>query len=116
MATTATLHPQFKPWADWLFSVGEYYNLHPRFTSTFRSLAKQEDLYRRRQRGEHPLPVAPPGRSMHNYGWAFDLVSDDNNLLGTVWRHYGGIWGGSKDWVHFSPWVSVDSIPANLRG
>lgn len=111
MASLTELHPDFVPWVQWILDVGEYLNLHPRLTSTYRSIEKQTQLYERYLRGEHPLPVAPPGRSLHNYGLAADLVSDNNALLGRIWRQYGGVWGPS-DPVHFSPFATVDALRA----
>jgi LAS superfamily LD-carboxypeptidase LdcB len=65
-------------------------------------MAEQARLYESYRAGRHPLPVAPPGRSLHNYGLAIDLVSSDNELLSRVWREAGGRWGGQRDPVHFS--------------
>lgn len=46
---------------------------------------------------------APPGRSFHNYGLAFDLSAPLVELrwLGKVWEAWGGKWGGERDPVHF---------------
>lgn len=100
--STAALHPEFRPWADWLVAVARYWGLRPRVTSTYRSLAEQARLYRLRQERPdlQPYPVAPPGQSLHNYGLALDMVSTDNARLGALWRHYGGSWSPS-DAVHF---------------
>lgn len=95
------LHPDFQPYAEALVEVATYYNLHPQVTSTYRSITRQAALYEARQRGEHPLPVARPGCSYHNYGLAFDLVADDLPWLGKVWQSWGGVWGGASDPVHF---------------
>lgn len=83
-------------------AVAQYNGLEPRITSTFRSVAEQRRLYRAYLAGRHPLPVAPPGRSMHNYGLAIDLVARNLERLGAWWRSIGGIWGGPSDPVHFS--------------
>lgn len=79
-----------------------YNGLRPRVTSAYRSIREQEILWNRRQRGQHPLPVAFPGTSMHNYGLAVDLVSDNNEALGRYWQSLGGVWGGKSDPVHFA--------------
>jgi len=110
MASTANLDPYFKPWAEWLVDVGRYLELNPRITSGFRSLAKQQQLYDRYLRGVHRYPVAPPGASLHNYGLAVDLVSDDNERLGAIWRQYGGCWGAAKDPIHFAAACSVREL------
>lgn len=101
-ASLSRLRRDFKPYGKYLLDVAVYWNLNPRITSAYRSFAEQERLYARYLRGEHPLPVAPPGGSMHNYGLAVDLVSDDNAALGNLWRQLGGVWGGEADPVHFA--------------
>lgn len=97
----ADLHPAFQPWATWIYDVAQYYGLRPRVTSTFRSVAQQAALYERYRLGRHPYPVAPPGRSQHNYGLAIDMVTADNPRLGAVWNLYGRRWGGGHDPIHF---------------
>ena len=101
MASFSKLDPRFRPWAEYIYNVALYYRLNPRLTSGFRSMEAQKRLYSRYLRGANPYPVAPPGRSFHNYGLAIDLVTDDNVGLGRYWESLGGRWGGSKDPVHF---------------
>jgi len=59
-------------------------------TSGFRSLSRQRSLYARWLRGD-PRVIAPalPGRSTHNYGLAFDVVSDDQVALLALGRSIG---------------------------
>lgn len=96
------LHRDFEPWARWLYQTAELNGLRPRVTSTYRSIAKQEQLYRDYLAGRSKLPAARPGYSLHNYGLAFDMVSEDNKWLGEVWESVGGRWGGRfGDPVHF---------------
>ncbi|UCC72601.1 MAG: D-alanyl-D-alanine carboxypeptidase family protein [Gemmatimonadota bacterium] len=95
------LDPAFRPWAQWLYDTAEYYRLRPRVTSTRRSISHQRELYQRYLRGQSKYPVAKPGCSQHNYGVAIDLVSDNNERLGTIWQSAGGLWGGTRDPVHF---------------
>lgn len=102
MASLSKLNPNFLPWAEALLDVARRYSLSPHITSGFRSIEKQRRLYERYLAGQHPLPVAPPGKSMHNYGLAFDMISRNNQWLGAVWASWGGRWGGQKDPVHFS--------------
>lgn len=104
------LHPAFAPWAQWIYETAEINGLRPRVTSTYRSIAHQQRLYDRYLRGEHPLPVAPPGRSLHNYGLALDLVSENLAGLGEVWQSVGGHWGGGRDPVHFGAVRSVREL------
>ena len=96
------LHPGLAPWATWLYDVAELNGLRPRITSTYRSVATQARLYERYRAGQSKLPAAPPGRSLHNYGMAFDMVADNLDGLGAVWESVGGRWGGRfRDPVHF---------------
>lgn len=95
------LQPWLIPYAEYLYAVAEHNGLAPRVTSVFRSFAKQSVLYDRYLRGAHPLPVAPPGRSKHNYGLAFDMVVTNPAALGAFWQRMGGRWGTSRDPVHY---------------
>lgn len=71
-------------------------------TSGFRSRAQQQKLYEARQRGEHPFPVARPGCSEHNHGVAVDAVTSvPERFLGGAARHFGLVWAGPTDRVHF---------------
>lgn len=101
MASFSKLDPRFRRAAEWIFYVAQYNGLRPRLTSAYRSLDQQKRLYALRQAGRHPLPVAPPGRSMHNFGLAIDMVSSNNAALGAYWESLGGRWGGARDPVHF---------------
>jgi len=110
MATLNGLHPQLVPWAKWLLEVGRYYDSRLVATSGFRDMYKQARLYQAYQRGESQIPAAPPGRSLHNYGLAFDLarvgvdpLSDPLLMwLGALWVQVGGAHGGQVDPVHFA--------------
>lgn len=84
--------------------------LQPRITSTLRSSTEQTRLYRRFLAGQNPYPVAPPGSSAHEFGYAFDMMIQDSPRqmnrdladLGSVWESWGGIWGGRfHDPIHF---------------
>lgn len=105
------LDSQFRPFANWLYDVAGELGYRPVVTSTFRSIKKQASLYDRYQRGLSDLPAAPPGRSLHNYGLAFDLVVRGNHRgpeqaeLGRIWKSIGGQWFAS-DPVHFQPPVT----------
>lgn len=91
----------FRPWADWLYRVAIAEGLQPRITSTYRSIPRQARLYNEYRAGRRELPAAPPGRSLHNYGMAFDMVATDLTGLGELWASVGGRWGGPRDPVHF---------------
>lgn len=101
MASFSKLDPRFRPAAEWLFYVAQYNRLNPILTSAYRSRTDQQRLYNRYLRGEMPYPVAPPGRSLHNFGLAIDMVSRNNAALGAYWESLGGVWGGKRDPVHF---------------
>lgn len=105
MSAFSSLDPGLRPWADWLYRVAQFYRLNPRVTSTRRSRTEQAILYRSFLRGESRFPAAPPGRSRHQFGLAFDMVVDDPEAqawLGAVWESAGGRWGGRfNDPPHF---------------
>jgi len=91
------LQPWLRPWAKGLFDVATRFRMQPRVVSTFRSNAEQRLLFEKFQRGESMFPAAPPGRSKHNIGEAFDLVVNspqNQSWLGAVWESWGGRWGG----------------------
>ena len=95
-----------QPYAQYLHDSAVASDFRPNVTSVFRSNQKQAVLYERWRRGLSDLPAAPPGRSKHNYGLAFDLVvrqgywSPHQRALGHFWRAMGGRWF-EKDPVHF---------------
>lgn len=109
MATLNGLHPQLIPWAKWLRDIGRYYDSRLVVTSGYRDPMKQAQLYDAWVKGESAIPAAPPGRSLHQYGLAFDLARlgvpalEDPLLqwLGAVWQQVGGQYGGPSDPVHF---------------
>ena len=77
--------------------------LHPRVTSTVRGRTEQARLYRRYQSGLAKYPVAPPGTSAHEFGFAFDMVCTPLDALedvGYTWTTWGGVWH-PQDEVHF---------------
>jgi len=88
------------PYAQYLYTVAELNALNPRITSVFRTYQQQAVLYQRFLRGQSNLPAAPPGRSRHEVGRAFDMVSSNPAALGALWRSMGGEWFPS-DPVHF---------------
>lgn len=104
MAGLDALIPELRPYAHQLVDLAASAGLQPRVTSTLRSRAQQERLYRRYQSGISTLPAAPPGTSSHEYGWAFDLVVTPYEALadlGAIWEHSGLVWGRERDPVHF---------------
>jgi len=101
------LQPWLIPWAEALEAVADAYGMGPvSVNSVYRSRRQQELLYERYQKGASKYPVAPPGRSLHEHGLAFDInvrqggSSREQAWLGEVWRAWGGRWS-SRDAVHF---------------
>jgi len=122
VADLTTLQPWFVPYARYLYDVGKWYNQVYEWgrsggplviTSARRSPQDQYRLYQDWLRGKSKIPAAPPGRSRHELGLAFDMARlgidpfEDPllNFLGEVWRDmggiYGGNWGGGGDPVHY---------------
>jgi len=109
MADLRTLDYRLVPAAKYLYKIGKYYDPLLVVTSSFRSPSKQARLYQAWLSGKSKIPAAPPGRSLHGYGLAFDLarVGKDPfsdpllNWLGAVWTSWGGQYGGPGDPVHF---------------
>lgn len=88
--------------APWAFALLGRARAPYTITSVRRSDAQQRRLYERYLR-VGGLPAAPPGRSAHQFGLAWDMVAPDAELrrLGALWRRWGGVWGGERDPVHF---------------
>lgn len=107
MTSLDALIPALRAPAHALVALAGRAGVQPRVTSTFRSHAEQARLYRRFLAGQQRYPVAPPGSSAHEYGYAFDMITsamDPTDLadLGTVWKSWGGVWGGEfGDPIHF---------------
>ena len=103
MTDLGALIPQLQTFAKNLVDLAGRAGVQPRVTSTLRTDSEQRRLYAAFQRGQTHYPVAPPGRSAHQYGFAFDLTADtQQNLhdLGQIWRSWGGVWS-ADDEVHF---------------
>lgn len=103
-ADLRSLIPELQEPARALENLAVRAGVAPRITSTLRSRAEQTRLYRRFLAGQNPYPVAPPGTSAHEYGYAFDMVvigAENQADLGTVWKQWGGVYGGKADPVHF---------------
>jgi len=109
MADLRTLDRRLHPWAKYLYDIGKYNDPLLVVTSAYRSPAKQANLYRKWRTGQSSIPAAPPGRSLHQYGVAFDLARIGKDpltdpllsWLGALWESWGGRWGGTRDPVHF---------------
>jgi|SRR5882762_6548123 len=106
------LDPELAAAARALVDAAAAARLQPRVTSTYRSHAEQTRLYRRFLAGQQGYPVAPPGFSAHEYGWAFDMVVSPMDALadvGYTWQQWGGAWNPG-DAVHFElPGASAEA-------
>ena len=121
-ASLHSLIPPLQPFARRLLLPAGQAGLQPRITSTRRSRSEQTKLYRRFLQGTNPYPVAPPGQSAHEFGYAFDMMIQGTPLqmkiglddLGYLWQTWGGVWGGQfNDPIHFEfpgfPHAAVES-------
>jgi len=97
------VHPQLRPYFELLVREAQRLDPGARVTSARRSSSEQARLYRRFLAGQSRFPVAPPGRSYHEYGRAIDLVARPEVLrrLGAWWEDAGGVWGKESDPIHF---------------
>lgn len=98
------LHPALVPYAAALFTAMLASDRTTKVTSVRRSRAEQSRLYRRYLAGQSRFPAAPPGRSKHELGLAFDIIASDSILkqAGAIWESWGGTWGGRfHDPIHF---------------
>lgn len=98
------LQPWLRPYAEWLVWAAPYAGARSvRITSVTRSRAQQAALYRRFLAGRSQFPAAPPGRSKHEFGLAWDMVTEPYSvlpILGRWWNEVGGTWHPS-DVIHF---------------
>lgn len=62
--------------ADWCLAWADYYHVPVTVTSGQRSWELQERLYADYLAGKSRFPANPPGQSAHNYGLAWDSVTD----------------------------------------
>lgn len=102
MSSLAELQPYIQPYAYEL--VRRYSGFGISITSVRRSHAEQARLYDIGLRGGARYPVAPPGRSLHEVGRAFDVAAPLWLLIhmGRLWEYWGGRWGGRfHDPIHF---------------
>lgn len=117
------LHEGLRPWAEYALALGRYYGVNPRVTSVRRSWAQQQQLYDRyrasvaagtyRKPGGVQYPAAPPGRSAHAWGLAWDSVVPREQLaLWTRIREHAGFRVLSNDVIHaeFPRWREVVGI------
>lgn len=118
MTDLGALIEPLQPFAKALINLGGRAGVQPRVTSTLRTRTQQQRLYDGFLRGESKYPVAPPGTSAHEFGYAFDMVADnteDLHDLGTVWKGWGGIWSPTDE-VHFEfPGFRASDFPEQAK-
>jgi D-alanyl-D-alanine dipeptidase len=102
MANLLGLHPEVRRRVDAMVEALRHAGYQVTITSAYRSPADQERLYRGRSSNRYP--VAPPGCSTHEYGFAVDLVTDYDGDLGELGEDFGLVWAGARDPVHFDVW------------
>lgn len=99
------LNSSLRPFARWLVSVAPYAGARSvRITSVTRSRAEQQQLYSNWLSGRSSFPAAPPGRSKHEFGLAWDMVTEPFSALDTLgawWKEIGGEWSPT-DRIHFA--------------
>jgi hypothetical protein len=95
------LHEAYTALSSLVSQAGGHFTL----TSTIRTFREQSFLYKRYLAGQSGgLPAAPPNHSAHEYGWAFDAITSPWSWqadVGKVFESWGGVWGATKDPVHF---------------
>ena len=112
------LHPEVRDRVSRVLERARVERLSVTVTSTLRSRAKQEQLYRAwLARGQTGLPAAPPGYSTHEYGFAVDMVAPDTGALVAIAECEGLHWAGPGDRVHFDPFgpAAWHQLTQNLR-
>lgn len=97
------MHPLIAQISQLHWYVLQQLGQHPRLTSGFRSYDEQAALYMRPGK----YPVSTPGYSQHEYGLAYDLVADDQDLAAYVGELLGMVWS-STDPVHFAAFKRED--------
>jgi len=105
-------------WHNFTGMVNEYHSLKPnrrvQINSGYRDVEYQRKLYKQYRKdlaaGKHPAPVANPGKSMHNYGYALDINSREANEMADLglldkWNFHRPVKKGKKGWEtwHIEP-------------
>ena len=116
MASLRTLDPSMIPLARAFVAALERRGIRVEVTSAGRGLDEQRQLYADYLAGRSRYPAAPPGRSTHGRGIAFDLRLNSKSpgavsaervpweyaLAGRIWESLGLTWGGRfHDPIHF---------------
>ena len=86
------LDPEVRSRARWALDVAEYYKVPVTVTSGFRSLRSQKLLRQRWLAGKSPWPANKPGDSGHNFGLAWDSVTEPR---------YQEFWNYVREYIGF---------------
>jgi len=105
-------------WHNFMGMVQEYHTLKPnkkvQINSGFRNISYQQKLYdqylKDKAAGKNPAPVAKPGSSMHNYGYALDINTPEANDMASLgllskWGFHRPVKKGTPGWEtwHIEP-------------
>jgi len=104
VATIRTLDVRVQPIVQAFIKMLSEAGIKVTVTSTLRDPAKQAKLYADYLAGRSRFPAAPPGKSTHGSGLAFDLKLDPPayDEAGAIWEQAGFTWGGRfRDPIHF---------------
>ncbi len=109
---------------DCFLPTAAVYGYHLRITAAFRSIAEQTQIYNSgRTEDGHIVSEAPPGHSLHNYGYAVD-VADRIKAYNINWTRLVKIAmycslesGGVGDLPHFEyrGGLTTDQFAAGMR-
>jgi hypothetical protein len=101
-ATSSGLTPHTKRGLAILLDTFRGLGYSATYTSGYRSVAKQRQLYAAYRSGRSALPAAPPGSSEHNYGLAVDVVTNAPDSVKLFAADVAGlVWFGPGDYVHY---------------
>lgn len=104
MASLRTLDSQAYPIAQAFVRFLQQHGVNVIVTSARRDMDKQAKLYADYKAGRSKFPAAPPGKSTHGAGMAFDLHLNPPlyREAGMIWEAAGFTWGGRfEDPIHF---------------
>jgi LAS superfamily LD-carboxypeptidase LdcB len=104
MASLRTLDKRAQPIARAFLRFLASQGVQAVITSARRDQASQAKLYAAYKAGRSKFPAAPPGKSTHGIGIAFDLKLTPPlyRQAGEAWEAAGFTWGGRfNDDIHF---------------
>ena len=104
MASLRDLDPRARATAQAFVRALQQAGVSVTVTSTRRDASVQQGLYDDYRAGRSKYPAAPPGRSTHGIGLAFDLKlwPEVYAAAGRAWERAGFTWGGRfRDKIHF---------------